>query len=396
MGFGIVDLFQGRKGYILSTLGGAWFMVLGTRLVFPALLPYVKEDFGVSNAMVGAVLSLIWICYSLMQFPSGMLTDHLGERRLLIMSMAIASVSMLLVAVPSWVLFVAGAVLFGSGTGLFGPPRVTILEQTYSEGTGSALGFVFALGNLGTAILPPVAGLVALSLGWRWGFLILGAPMLLFVLLLWQFIPSGGNRSPGSFASASLRDLAGDLRDGLLDRSVLLAGLGLSLGIFSYQGLTSFLPYYLIHLKQLPEATASVLFGVFFAAGAFLQLVSGVIADRIGVRLTLMVISLLAAFALVWFVEAQGSLHLVGVLSLMGVRTGIGPVANGYLVTIIPDRIRGTVYGMVRTLCLFVGSMGSLMVGSMADAGFLRGSFLVLAGLTGVMGLAFACLKPSG
>ena len=81
----------GGRGWALLAIAVGWLFVLGGRFLVPAVLPQVKATFGLGNADAGVAISVLWATYALMQSPAGLLTDRLGERRLLAGSLLLAA-----------------------------------------------------------------------------------------------------------------------------------------------------------------------------------------------------------------------------------------------------------------------------------------------------------------
>jgi MFS family permease len=273
-------------------------------------------------------------------------------------------------------IFVLGAVAFGLGAGLYAPPRVTVLSRIYPNRDGTALGMTFALGNFGAAALPVLAGALAIWAGWRYGFGVMVVPLGLCALGLWQFAPAG--RSEAVVAAADPpRTVARRVVAGLRDRTVAHAWLAMTLMLFTYQGLEAFLPTYLVAVKGLDPGTAATLFGLYFASGAITQPFAGSAAETIGgVALPV--------------VESFGALLVV--ITLLGTRLGNGPVGNGYVARVLPEAIKGSGFGLFRTIYMAVGALGSTFVGVLAGLGYFDVAFLALAGITALAALGYYLL----
>lgn len=94
------ELRAAGNGWILVIVAVGWFLVFGTRFIFPALLPQITTIFEISNTVAGATISAVWVAYAAVQFPAGLLTDRLGERIVLAAS-TLAAVGAVTVAVLS-------------------------------------------------------------------------------------------------------------------------------------------------------------------------------------------------------------------------------------------------------------------------------------------------------
>lgn len=376
------ELWEDDKGWVLVFVAGGWFFVLGTRFVFPALLPEIKGTFGLSNTTAGAAITAIWIAYAAVQFPSGAFSDRVGERLVLVVSVLVATVAVgIVVLAPAFLPFLLGAVLFGLGTGLYGPPRVIVLSNTYSRRDSTAIALTFAAGSLGSAALPFVGGRLAAAFDWRAGFAAVLVPFLLVSVGLWRFLPEHASTVERA-AEQSVGQVARRLASAVTDRSVLLAWAGMSLSLFVFQGVTSFLPTYLVSAKGLSTGTAATVFGVFFVVGAVAQPVSGALGDRFGRRRVLVALAGVGAVPLALLPFGYGLPVLAALAVFLGVRLGLGPLNNAYIADAFPSDIQGAGYGFVRTFHMAVGSTGAVVIGYMADASLFDEAFLLLAGLS--------------
>jgi predicted MFS family arabinose efflux permease len=390
----VSELRGDGRGWVLLVIAGGWFLLLGARVVLPAVLPQVRATFGIDNATAGLVVTLVWTSYALTQFPSGLLSDRIGERATLVISAAASFVALAVFALaPTFPLFVLAGVAFGLGSGLYATPRVTILSKVFRTRTNSALGITFSAGNAGAAVLPVVAGFVAVALGWRAGLLVVVPAIGLLVVGLWIHAPRTvdvGDADGG--LDAPPREIARRVRDVVGHRAVLLSMLSMTLVLFTYQGITAFLPTYLIEQKGLSATTAATLYGTFYATGAVSQSVLGGVADRLGEIRVLVVVSVAGVLTLVGLVLTSNVYLLAVVIGLLGTRLGLGSVGNGYAADILPEDVQGTVYGLFRTVFIGVGSLGSFFVGYLASVGLFDEAFLAMGAATGLAAVAFARL----
>ncbi|TKX71630.1 MFS transporter, partial [Halorubrum sp. SP9] len=130
----------------LCTLAFTGTMV--ARLVVSPLVPEITTRFDVTNGTVGLALSGMWLTYALTQFPSGVLGDRYGERRVILAAVgATAVASVLLAASPSMLAFGLFAAALGVGAGLHYSVATTFLTRQF-EDTGRAVGVHVAGGPL--------------------------------------------------------------------------------------------------------------------------------------------------------------------------------------------------------------------------------------------------------
>lgn len=383
---------DGRSGALVA-LGLGWFFVLGLRFTVPALLPFITQDFPVSNAAAGGAITVLWITYAAVQFPSGALVDRVGERRLLLSS-ALLSAAALTAYLGSvtFTIFLLASGAFGIGTGIFGPARGTAVIRTFPDYEGFAYGTVLSGGSLGAALLPALAAVLASTVGWRAAIGVTIPGFLLVAVLVWKTIPRGTAAEAVTDGGTAIRTTAGRVYDGVANRGVLMGILGTTLMLFAFQGLTAFLTTYLVVAKGLSEATAGILFGLLFIVSAVAQSLGGGLSDRYGHRAVLAVFTFVSVFPLLVLPLTSGVVPLAVVAAAMGLRQAVIPVLNSYIVSLLPVDVRGTAWGLLRTGLFTVGSLGSILVGIMADADLFAEAFFFLAGLTAVAGLLFLVL----
>jgi sugar phosphate permease len=400
------ELWQGGRGWILLGIAGGWFLSMGVRIVFPAMLPLFRESFDLTLTTAGLLISVLWYAYALGQFPGGVLGDRLGARIVLAASTLISTVTILLVAL-AWdyrVLFAATA-LFGFGTALYGTTRFTVLTDVYSKRDGTAVSLTMAAGDVGNALLPPLAVAIAAWYSWRVGMGFVVPLFLCMGLFLWYAIPAGslresdgegisdGDSDDNSDRSDDGTDVATDdgsssslryILSSILIGPVLIATGIQFLGFFAWQGFTSFFVTYLIGMKGFSAGTASTLFGFFFFLGLLVRPLSGVSHDTLGPRRTLMIILTLITVGLASLSFVEGFVPLVALTVLLSSLLGFTPTTQTFIANALPSDVKGSGLGLLRTGHLLFGATSATVVGFVADIGYFDQAFLLLAGATGL------------
>lgn len=386
----VVAPLRGKgRGWALVAIALGWLLILGTRITIPVLLPGIKDTFGINNATAGFVITVIWGVYGLSQFPAGLMTSRVGDRITLIVSLAITTVSIGALGVaPYFSLFLVVAALVGVGNGLFGPTRGTLLSSIYPENASTAIGITLAVGSLGAAGLPILAGVLVNRVGWR--FTVAGATPLLLAatVLAWRVVPLTTSGDESAFSLRHLMDTVS-----VVGRRPVALGVGAkTVRMFVYQGLTAFLPTYLITTKGVTSLTASALLSLLFVSGAVAQLVGGRAVDRLDYRRVLVALSVGSAVPTLMLPFVSSTAVVAVVVVLIGIQLGIAPVTNTYIIDALPNDTRNGAWGFLRTTYFLLASTGSVFVGTLADAGHFDDAFWILGGLLFVVALIFVFL----
>lgn len=373
------ELWRGGRGPTLVAVAGGWFLSIGTRMVYPALLPYLRTDFGLDLTTARLLITALWVAYALGQLPGGLLDDRVGAGPLLVASTAVSAVMLVLVvAVGSVGTLFAGTVLFDFATALYGVSRLTLLVSAFPDRGGTAVGLVQSAGDVGSSMLPPVGGFLAATFAWEVG---LGFAVPLFLLAgvgLHVVVPADGASAEGSADLATtLRRVVETIRVPAVATMVVVQLLGYCV----WQSFTAFYPTYLTEVKDVTPTIAAVLFGGVFALGIVVRPVSGAVYDRLGVSgaLPFVFAVITVTMTLVPLVDGLPALVVVTVMasSILGYAT----ITLTYLTEVLDDDIQGVGIGSIRTGYMLVGAATPTVVGTIADAGFFDEAFFLLAGV---------------
>ncbi len=371
------------RGWTLLIVAIGWLIISGSRILFPALIPQIKVDFAINNASVGFAMTLLWLMYAGLQFPSGIMADRIGERRLLAGGAIIAALSYgVFYLSPVFVGFLAACSLFGLGAGLFGTPRDILVSRTFPDADNTAYSIIFAAGSIGAALLPYIGATIANRLGWRPAVVWLLPLLLLVGALLWWVVPS--RESSGDTGTLSAVETARRTLSALTERSVLLGSSVMVLFIFTYQALVSFLPTYLVEVKDLDQGIAALLFGLLFVASAVIQPISGHVADQYGKHETVLSLIALSTLTLLLLPFTNALIALALLVPSLSVRNAVLPLASAFIVAELPEDVQGAVWGFLRTVLFGIGATGSTVIGLFADRELFDVGFLGLAALTAV------------
>ncbi len=390
----IQTLRSDKRSRVLLSVALGWFLVLGMRLVIPVILPGVIEEYDLSLTAAGGALTLLWIAYSIVQFPAGIFTDNFGERKILTMSIFIGTIGVFLFSFSiNFNFFLFACIIFGLGSGLFGTPRVTALSKLYPENDGTVLGFTFSAGNFGSAVLPFIAGIFATYLGWRFGFIFCIPIFIITILLLWK-----SPFKPPSSSTWGRSDFYKNIRlfiRGLSKKDVLLVSNATLLSVFTFQGFTSFFPLFLITMKSTSVTMATTLFSVFFIVGSISQPISGILSDKYGERRILLYLAALHTICLFALPFVHGLIPLIFLSILLGTRAGLAPVNNAYLASSIPPKVQGSGLGFLRSIFIGIGAFASFIVGFLADNYSFDIAFIFLGFLFFIATICYLFLPPS-
>jgi MFS family permease len=363
----------------LAVVSGGNFVQLGARFLLGPLVPFVLSDLSTSESWMGLALTGLWATYALTQFPSGVLADRYGERRLLVAGLVGTVVGTgLLALAPTFPVYALFVLVLGVGTGLFFSPATALLSRLFDE-RGGALGWLTAAGALAGVAYPAVAGFVGTAYGWRVA-MGLGAVAVapLVVATLWLVPRLEPARPDRRFAAALDLDRIGELlsRPGVAYTTVLAVVVS-----FTFQAVSSFLPTFLVQFRGLDEGTAGVAFGAVFALSAVAQPIAGRVSDALSRDLALAGSVVVAASGLTVLLVVPGTVGTVAGVATLGVGIAWPGVLQARFVDQFSEAERGYGFGLARTTYMFLAAPGSVVVGSLAEAAGWTVGYGVVVGL---------------
>ena len=288
----------------LGVVWSAYLVVFLSRLCVGPLSPFLKQAFDLSNAQIGGLTSATAVTYAPTLVLAGWLVDRIGVRRALVIGSLVTGVFVGSVALaPSYGVMLFLLALSGLGCGFIYPSAVKAVMVWFPpQERGTAIGVnqsaVNVSGILGAAIMPALA----LSVGWRAGFLVAAAMALAVCVLAAAVYRDPGGYLPARVAGAvspaayeieqGLPNVTGDeradraaVRPGFLavvrSRDILLLGLAaMFLCMIEFASLAHLVLF--LHLDWAYSVVAAAgLLALCQAAGALGKPLSGLVSDRL-------------------------------------------------------------------------------------------------------------------
>jgi MFS family permease len=357
----------------------AFFVTYFARMAISPVIPFIAEDFDVSNTQIGFALSGMWLAYGLSQFPSGVLSDRYGEKRIILVAVGGTTVaSVLLAFAPAFSVFVLFAVLLGLVAGLHYAVATTLLSRTYDE-LGRAVGIHSIGGPLAGLVAPVAAAWVGTRYGWRPAValaLLVGVPV--FVLFAWRVRPTEPRRPEQPMRDRFELDALYEL----VSRPAIAFTLAIAmLGTFIVQGLLTFLPTFLIEYHAYSATLAGVAFSVFFVVRTVSQFVLGELSDRYGRDFAIGLSMGAGMLGILGMVVGTGLAAVGTAVVLAGLGSSFFAALDPRFLDQFGDTERGAGFGLVRTVYTVVGAAGSVGVGLFADLFGWGVAFLILTGM---------------
>lgn len=316
-----------RTHYALFVLASIYVFNYIDRQLMAILIEPVKHEFGISDTGIGLLSGVTFaVFYTVFGFPLGRLSDRIGRKPVIALScIAWSLMTMLCGLAGSFLILVLARIGVAVGEAGGTAPSVAMVSDLYPAHRRSTALAVLMLGSsLGAIVGLGLGGWIAQHHGWRYAFLLIGAPGILLGLLLALTV-----RAPRRVIA--LGNVAVQ-QDGWLTTLVELfrtpsfLWLVLTGGAAAIAGyaIGTWSPSFLIRSHGLNMQEAGFLVGVVGGTGSTVgTLVCGMLTDRmarrdpgwqIGVPLLGTLISI--PFALAYFLWPQGTAFHIGSIAV--------------------------------------------------------------------------------
>lgn len=375
--FGLIAL-----GTLVANLG---------RQALPPLLPTIIEGLAITPAAAGVALTLMRICFAVLQYPSGRLADEVSRKIVIVGGLGVLIVGFTaLTQVTSYPGLLLSTALLGVGSAFFFVSERVLLSDLFVEKRGRAFGANSAISRIGSILAAGLA-VVALSLGaWQLAF----APVVVLLAAIVIAFHVVARERYGTRDLFSLAGGGGNVREtvsrvfGTSQVRRLVAAY--TLIIFAWEGVLGFLPTFLQASKGFTPGLASGGFAALFAVGVVVQPLSGILSDRWDRRLIAGGATLVSLVGLTLLIVAESQLPiLAGILLYAAGLMAFTPVLQAYLMDIFPDDSKGGDLGAFKTIYEGLSSLGPAYVGVVAGIASYAVAF---QGLLGCLALSAAIL----
>ena len=292
-----------------------------------AMGPFISEQFHLSPAQIGLMVSVPTLAGAFMRFPLGVISQYIGRKNAAIVEMSAIVIALLygFFFVHTFNAVLGMGVLLGIAGASFGVALSLGSGWFPQQYKGLAMGIAGA-GNSGTALAALFAPRLAMHFGWQHVYGFAAVMMLLPLVVMIVFA-----KEPPDIEHQTLREHLSCLveADGWYFNLVYIITFG------GFIGLATFLPsfyYSQFHVTKVQAGSLTVLATL---TGSLTRVVGGWFADRIGGITTLSVIFLIAIAGLFGLMTTPSLLATTLLFMLCFAALGAG---NGATFQLVPLR----------------------------------------------------------
>ena len=324
--------------------------------MYVMLLPIYLKELGASVAQIGMVFTLSSLVPLALQIFGGWISDSIGRLR----AVAIGSIggvigqTMMLFS-PTWqwmlVAISVANIAFAFVAPSFG---AFIAEQSTQETRGRVYGLSETIFQIVSVVGPPLGGFIAFRYGFRIMLLVSTILYTIAALLRIWMARTARFTSESKPRKLSFRSFRTQM--------VVMIGLILSGGLVTWIFITDgvgdvawrlsdqLFPLYLNEEIGMTVAQIGILEAVFGIAMMSATLPAGLLSDKIGERITIMLGFFFVFLGFIVFIQSQDIIGVAIAWAVFGLGVGaLVPPYESIVSKAVPENMRGTAFGLFRT-----------------------------------------------
>lgn len=357
--------------FIVSVVG--WVMYSAYGVFFE---PTLKE-FGWTRAVTSGPYSLYIVVQGLLSIVMGKVNDRFGPKIIIIVCGLSFSLGYLLLSRMSdmWQLYLFFGALLGIGMACIWVPLLSTVARWFVKRRGLMCGIVTAGITLSIAIMPLLASWLISNYGWRYSYIIFAIVTFVVIVVAALFL----KRDPGQMGLSPYGE------DEVMGKKLNSDVLGLSLGeafrtrqfwMFCAIATSITLLSVLVIVHIVIHATglgitafrAASIVSVNGVAGIPGAIFIGHLADRIGNKRTLIIITILYTFSLLWLLVADELWMFYLFAVVFGAAfAGFFTVQSPVVAELFGLRSHGIIFGVLYSITMVGAAFGPILAGYIFD-----------------------------
>ncbi len=327
------------------------------------LFPSMRDYFHIETYTKASTIPMAFALASATgQLPAGWFADRYGPVPLIMIGTLGVAVAGILVGLSAnFVMLIVCLMLMGLLSGGYHPAATPLISASVDpQQRGRALGFHLIGGNAAFFVAPIIAaGIVSAfgeTSGWRYSFIILAVPTVVFALVFYIFLVRRGGRAHMATVKQKIIEehppQPGYKRRLIAFLTMMIVGGGIGMSVLPFRTL------YMTDELGASNAMAGGLMSIVFSSGLWAGPVGGYISDKIGSVKVIIATGLLSGILIYFFKIATLGWGLYIILFFHGLNMALRmPVTEVFIMTQAPAKHRSKIFGIYYSTMQYTGAI---------------------------------------
>lgn len=361
------DRKQARSAFV--TCCGAHTLHDGLTDLLYVLLPVLAQAFGLTYSQIGLLRSVNKGAMAVFQLPAGLLSERLGERRLLAFGTACAGISYVWLGfAPGFTAILLALFFAGVGASFQHPLSSAVISNAYpAEGRRIALGTYNFSGDVGKVAVAGSAGII-LAAGIDWHMPVIGIGILsgicaALILVFLKHAGAGPAAQPGRGGGTAKRSKGWGIRN---QKGFVALCLIDVIDSITRSGFLTFVAFLMLE-RGIAQGWAVISVPLVAAGGMAGKIACGYLAERLGVIRSIVVTEVATGVGILLTLVLPPFAAFF-ILPLIGVAlNGTSSVLYGTVGDLVEPQRVSRAFGLFYTLGSACGVLSPLGYGALAD-----------------------------
>jgi|GEM_PF-3947634 len=355
------------------------------RQVLSIVQESMKEDFGWTDADLGWLQLAFGVSLALCAVPIGRLADRISRKNVLMGCLTLWSAATVFAGLATnFVQMTLARIGVGIGEAGVTPTAYAMVSDKFPPRRRATALAVCGIGvPIGVALSLILGGMISETLGWRWAFILFGAPGFLVAIIMALFMTAPRKGEADGIKSALISSLAETVRRLFSAPAFTFVLFGAAFMSIAAAGILNWMPSYLQRKFDLGEGEVGIAIGLIIVATAVTATLSAAyLGDRLSEKDTrwyawIVVISQLLSLPLI-LISLFSDNYIMALVFFAGsafFSNSMLAISNALIQNTSPVHMRSTASALKSMALTFLGfGAGSFLIGQMSEHVFNTGN----------------------
>lgn len=351
---------------IMALMSGYSIVYMDKNMISTTIIPLVN-NFNLSAAQAGVIVSAFFLGYSLIQIPGGLLADKLGSKRILMLSLGSISLFSILFGIcNSLLMFVIIRFLAGIGHGGYPSSCSKAVAENFDFDKRTFVqSIILTTSGIG-GILAFTLGTILIGISWRYAYILLGSLFFIALILIYKYLPTNNKKDLIAKDEKNIK-----YKKLLNNKNIILLFISMIFLNITYYGSMSWLPSYIVKKYHLSLGLAGSILALNSVAQVIGSFGTGILLSKIfnkKEKLFIIINSIIVSISIFILINSNNLILSLFLIMIIGMLT----ISSFTAIFTWPQKIFstsiiGSSIGIINTGGTLGGFLAPIIIGILID-----------------------------